>query len=219
MKVQELKTDIGNKRQENITLGRKTIKSGEQGKHNKYSDDNLRRKCKHLILDNLMEFINEIIKQIYKNNIGEGILIKKLFTMNQNQIKNAYIKYNQNFLNKTLGDIFSEDICKRYTNYPPDHNKNLVNKLMNENNIEIKNLFTIIFNLTFKEVINHLKGKEEIIELQGLKDINGILKKYEDEPNYFDVLKCYILNFDIITEKKRPRKSRIQEEEKKEQEI
>ena len=124
-----LKNDIGNKRKEYIALGRKTKKSGEQGKHTKFSDDNLRRKCKHLILDNVMNFINETLKNIYKNNIGQGMLVKKLFTMNQEQIKNAYVEFNQNFLNKPLKEIFSQDLCKKYTNYPPDHNKLLINKI------------------------------------------------------------------------------------------
>lgn len=205
-----LKTDIGNKRKKNIALGRKTIKSGEQGKHNKYSDDNLRRKSKHLIVENLREFINGTIKAVYRNNIGQGILIKQFFTMNQEQIKNSYIDYNKDFLNKTLGEIFSENICKRFTSYPLNHNKNLVNKLLNEDNEQIKNIFTDLFNLTFKEVLIYIKGEKEIWVLNGLKNLDKVLQKYEEEPEYMNMLKYYILNYIDILEKKKSRKPREQ---------
>ena len=205
MKIKQRNKNIGNKQ---IVYGRKTIRSGEEGLHNKYSDDNLLRKCKHLIINSLMEFINDTIRRIYKENIGQGILIKKFFTMKQEQKKNTYIDYNKNFLNKELGDIFSEDICGRYTNFLPDHNKNLVNYLKNENNQKISKLFTKIFNLTFKDVLNHINGKEEILEINGLKDIDTILEGYENEPKYYDQVKNYILNFEEIIEKKKSRKKR-----------
>ena len=63
----EEKALIGNKRER--------IKSG---KHSKYSDDNIRRTCKHIILTNLRDFINKKISEKYNNNIGNGIFIKKL---------------------------------------------------------------------------------------------------------------------------------------------
>ena len=204
------KTFIGNKRKNEdiIKYGRKKKSSGESGKHNKFSDDNLRRKCKHIILDILMEFINKLLEDIYKENLGQGILIKKLFTMNQEQIKNAYIDYNKMFLKKTLGEIFSEDICKRYTNYPQEHNKNLIIRLLNENNEELKNKFTRIFNIKFEDVLRHIKGSEIIKDLEGLKDINEVLKEYEDDPNYYQALNYYVFNFEEIMDRKKSRKPR-----------
>ena len=215
-----LKNDIGNKRAKCIALGRKRNNSGEIGVHTKFTDDNLRRKSKHLIIENLMELINQTIKDIYKEDIGQGILIKKLFIMNQTQIKNAYVEFNQRFLNKTLKDIFSEDICKKYSNYPLDHNKNLIKRLLNENDINKKELFCRLFNFRFKDVLRHINRTEELIELNGLKDIDLILKKYEEEPDYMEVLKYYIINFENIIERKRRRKSRIKiKEEEKEEEL
>ena len=155
-----------------------------------------------------MEFINKLLEDIYKENLGQGILIKKLFTMNQEQIKNAYIDYNKMFLKKTLGEIFSEDICKRYTNYPQEHNKNLIIRLLNENNEELKNKFTRIFNIKFEDVLRHIKGSEIIKDLEGLKDINEVLKEYEDDPNYYQALNYYVFNFEEIMERKKSRKPR-----------
>ena len=104
--------------------------------------------------------------------------------MNHNQVKNAYVHYNQIFINKTLKDIFSQDICGKYSNFPPEHNKNLINRLINEKNGKLKKFFSKSFNVTFKEVINHIRGKEEIRELKGLKNLNQIIKKYKSEPDY-----------------------------------
>ena len=210
-----LKTDIGNKRPKNIALGRKRLDSGEVGVHTKFTDDNLRRKCKHLIIDNLMKLINQILKDIDKEDIGQGILIKKLFAMNPAQIQNAYVEFDQRFLNKTLKDIFSEDICKKFSNYPPEHNKNLINRLLNENDVNKKILFARIFNFKFKDVLRHINSSEELFELNGLEDIDLIVKKYEEEPDYMEVLKYYILNFEYIIERKRTRKSRIKIKKKK----
>ena len=40
------------------------------------------------------------------------------------------------------------------------------------------------------------------MELFGLKDIDTILKGFEDEPDYLDAVKNYILNLEEIIEKK-----------------
>lgn len=209
MKRYKLKKDIGNKKKKKIKFGRKKARSREKGEHNKFSQDNLRRKTKHLVIDNLMNYFNETLKYIYKENIGQGILIKRFFIMGQDQIKIADIKYNQNFLNKTLGTIFSEDISKKITNYPPDHNKNLIMRLTKEKDKTKKIFFSRLFNLTFREVIGHINGNKIIYELNGLKGIDEIVKKYENEPRYHNIIKKYILNYDTITERKKPRKPKL----------
>ena len=40
--------------------------------HNKFSDDNIRKKCKNIVLKYALESINEKIKEKYNNNIGHG---------------------------------------------------------------------------------------------------------------------------------------------------
>ena len=55
-------------------INKKKRRITKSGLHNKFADDNLRRKCKHLVLKSLLEFINGEIERRYKNNIGKGIL-------------------------------------------------------------------------------------------------------------------------------------------------
>ena len=87
----------------------RTKTGNNESEHNKFSDDNLRRKCKHIVLENTMNFINDKIVDFY-GNIGKGMFIKKLLIINQSQITNATILFNKIFLNKTLGEIFSDKI-------------------------------------------------------------------------------------------------------------
>ena len=46
--------------------------------HDKFSDDNLRKKCKNIVLKYALQFINRKIKEKYKNSIGHGKFRKEL---------------------------------------------------------------------------------------------------------------------------------------------
>ena len=173
--------------------------------HNRFSDDNLRRKCKHIVLQNTMNFINEKIREIY-GNIGNGIFIKKLLIINQSQITNATILFNKGFLNKTLGEIFSENISTRYTNNKKEHNKILIQKLKEDKDEAIKNYFQQLFNITFVDCLKHFRGDIEIDELKGLISFKDLESKMEDK-EYWEALNHYIYNYEIITSRKRERKS------------
>ena len=68
--------------------GRKRQRTDEDvfKEHNKFTDDNMRRKCKHLVLKSTQEFINEKIRIIYgEDKLGKGIFKKELQTINQSQ--------------------------------------------------------------------------------------------------------------------------------------
>lgn len=92
--------------EKNGRLGRKRRNDNTPGFHNKYSPDNILRKCKHIILSQLMEFINNKIKDIYNGQIGNSIFKKELLTLNKEQKFNSNVIYNQNFLKKKLRRYF-----------------------------------------------------------------------------------------------------------------
>ena len=196
-------------------LGYKIDRNEENNeKHDKFSDDVIRRKCKYLVIKNLFEFLNNKIKNIYKDKLGHSIFKKELKRINQNQISNTSIDFNKNFLTKKICDIFSEDITSKYTNFPPNHNKNLINKLMNESDENKRIYFQKLFNLNFIQCLKHFNGTEPNILLKGLKcfkDLkNDIINKYEEEEGneYFNILEYYLLNFEDIMNNKRTRNSR-----------
>ena len=213
-KTKKKEKRVKKEKKEKKKCGRITMRDSDRKiEHNKYSDDNLRRKCKHLVLKYILKFINYQILIIYNGNIGNGIFKKQLQTLNQSQKSDATINFNKMFLNKTLAEIFSENISGRFTNFPPNHNKLLIEKLMNENDEEKRKYFNKIFNLTFIQCLKHFTGEIKIDLLDGLKcfeDIkNDIMDNYEDDGlDYYNTLKYYLNNFEVIINNKKARKPR-----------
>ena len=102
----------------------------ENGEHNKYSNDNMQRKIKRLIIKNTQDLINYNISE-------KDFSSPKLLTLNQEQIFNSKVEFNKKFLQKTLKDIFSENISNRY-HKPSDYNKTFIDNLINSGKEENK---------------------------------------------------------------------------------
>ena len=193
------------------TLGRKRREDSGSGEHNKFSDDNLRRKCKHLVLENIFNFINDKIKEKYNGNIGYGRFSKKLLVLNQKQISDASIPFNKIFLNKTLGDIYSEKISSKYTTYHPFHNKILIKILTSDENEDKNDYFKKLFSITFVDGLKHFRGSIKIEELEGMNGFDNIKSKYEDDSDYLKSLEYYIMHYEEIIINKRTRKTNKKE--------
>ena len=168
--------------------------SNSRAEHNKFSDDNLRRKCKHLVLKYLLPFINERINLIYKGKIGKGLCEKQLKVINQSQIKNVTLYFNKNFMETKIKDIFSANITKKYNYYPTSFNKELINKLLNESDETKRIYFQKLFNLEFIECLRHFRGEKKIDILEGFKcftDIkDDIVNQYENDGlKYYEAIK------------------------------
>ena len=209
------KENLGEKRKK---CGRKKISNKKFNEHNKFADDNIRRKCKHLVLKSALDFINEKIVIMYGGKIGNGIFKKELKTINKNQKSDATIDFNQSFLNKKLGEIFSESISSRFTNFPLFHNKRLIASLLNEKDENKKKYFTKLFNITFLDCLKHFRGDAYIKELGGLICFENIQEKIknnysEDGIDYVESLKFYLDNFENIinTKKSRKQKKKIEQ--------
>ena len=204
----ELIDNIDNvQEKEKLKAGRKKKNSFEVGNHNKYTSDNIIRKCKAVIINILFNFINKTIKNIYKKSFENSWKQKKLMKMNQVQIIKSSVKYNQSFLNKKLKEIFSENLSLRCSKYKIDHNKNLINELLSEKD-EIKRLFfNDLFNLTFLDCIDHFRGSKNIYCLEGLPNYNEICEQLNGDEDYKESFKCYIDNFENIIKNKKSRKS------------
>ena len=184
---------------ENIKLGNKRNK-----KFTKYRNDTLKRECKHLVIENVMNFINEKIYEVYEGKIGIGLTKKRLMKMNHSQKANSDVEFNKKFIKKTLKYILSQNITQQINLYEPDHNKRLIDTLLSEK----KDEFEKLFNLTFIECVEHL-----IEELRGLRLFSElkeeILKKYEkDGENYYNNLQIFLKDFENRVNKAKPRKKR-----------
>ena len=201
-----------------ISVNKKTkseeINNRNESTHNKYADDNILRKCKFIILTQVMDFINVKIKEKYKH-IGYGTKIKQLKKINKAQVANIKTDYNIKFMNKQLKDIFSEKISTKYTRFPLNKNENLINELINEKDNEKKEYFNNLFSHTFSDCLNHFTDKKSVPILKGLelfKDIINDSRKLKkinvdiNDKEYIEELRNYIENFENILRRKKTRK-------------
>ena len=208
-------TNLENKQKEEkekMKLGKKDKNDKEKKKHTKFCDDNIRKKCKNLVLKYMLEFINKKIYNLYDGDIGQGIFIKKLLIINQSQKSNEKINFNINFLNMKIGQIFSVDITSRINYFPSSHNKELIDNLRNEKNQKIKNYFSKLFDLDFIQCLKHFRDEEHIELLEGLKCLNDIkdeiISKCDGNGlDYYLTLKYYIDNYEKILQRKFSKKA------------
>ena len=123
-------------------------------------------------------------------------------------------------MKKTLREIFSEKISGRIKNYPEDHNKIIIEGLINEKDEEKKIYFQNLFNLTFSDCLEYLRGDKYFEQLNGLElfsEFNEIKQKYlveyKDGEEYVKLLKYYSKEYETIIKKKNPRKLSKNKEE------
>ena len=140
--------------------------------HDKYTNDNLIKKIKNLILKNLLDFINN---KIYNSNIGHRNSEKRLFSL-QAQKTDTYSLYFK-FMNKNLKDIFSQEISNKCSLHLKDHNKNIIDSLINGK--DEKNDFTKLFSLTFEDCLKYFRGDKNLKEIKELEEFKNFLSVKE----------------------------------------
>ena len=192
-------------------LGRKRKDSLTEGKHNKFSHDNMNRKIKSILLNIVYLFINSKINEILKNEPDYDEEKDKLKKIEQKQIVDTNIEFNQKFLNETLQNIFSVNISHKYKKYNLEHNKNLINRLINDENTKRRQIFQNLFSKTFLECLEHFRGTKNIYELEGIKTFDEIKVRYENDPDYLASLEYKLKSYEDILRNQKKRKSRKKE--------
>ena len=190
-------------------IGRKKKSNEGLGEHSKFSDDNLTRRIKNMVLDSVSLLINKKILSVYSGDNPNSLKDKQLFKLGQNQAERAKVDYNKSFLNATLQSIFSEDISTKYKKYNIKHNKILIEQLINEENEEIRLIFKNIFDLTFIDCLKHFRGSIFIKELSEMKTFKDFLEKTDfgnNSEEYKEILTIFINNFEKIIIEKHSRK-------------
>ena len=197
----ELKSNLNIKKKK---VGRKRKLDYEENL--KITNDNMIRKCKHLVITYCMEFLNYQIKKLYHDDIGEGIRIKKILDINNEQKVDNKLESTKVFLNKTLIEIFSVNISPKYTSFLPGHNRILIENLLNEKDEDKREKFKKIFNLTFADCIQLFLGKnDKNYELDGFPVFDEIKGELNENDKYLEKIKNYLLNFESIINSKTPR--------------
>ena len=196
--LEQLKTEYLNKKKfsEN-NLGRKRRNNTSYGKHTKFSEDNLQRKCINIVINNTLEFINKRIKKIYNGNIGNGMNCKKLNNVKLYSKPNfSTIDYTKNLLHKTLGEIFSDNISNKYTNYFPNYNALMIKNLLDEKDQDKRKYLEKLFGITFIQCVKKFVGIYNSEELDGFITFNEYKDKLNQDPEYLKAFKDYLINFE-----------------------
>ena len=206
--LEQLKAEYLNKKDisEN-KKGKKRKNCNSYEKHTKFSDDNIQRKCITIIINNSLEFINKRIEKIYNGNIGNGMNCKKLLSV---QIRPNFltIDFIKNLLNKTLGEIFSDNIRIKYTNYLSNHNSLMIKKLLNEKDQDKRMYLEKLLGITFLQCVKKFAGTYNSEELDGFITFNEYKDKLKQEPEYLEALKDYLINFEENIRRKKPKKKK-----------
>ena len=185
--------------------GRKTKDSEERGTHNKESFDNLTRKIKVLDLKSFLDYFNNKIKDIYKDSESKSSW--KLEKLNQSQVSKANLEYNRIFFKKTLKEIFSDTITSKWKKKDTNHNKMIINYLLNEEDETKRKIFEKILNSTFLDLLKYLRGEKEGLEyFEGLKFDEFMLSNITKDENYYKKFINTMNNIEKLIYEKKSRK-------------
>lgn len=195
--------------------GRKVLNSTEEVGHTKYDSDNLVKKIKIIVNDNLFEFLNSLLKSIYNKDIKQKnkvLTLLKLRTRNSSKTKIEIMKMSSAFrsentksddnlilLNSTLKKYFSNEISPKYSenNYEKNYNEILIETLLNDENN--KNIFNFLLNrLTFEDFLDLFSYKKQLSDFVEYNSLTDAQKK-EIEDNLYECKIEQIVN-DIYNE-------------------
>ena len=134
----------------------------------------------------MLNFFNSLIKVAFNGEIGQGMCKKQLLPINKKylNLNHSYVENDKEFLNKKLKDIFSI-ISEKYTCYSKTHNKDLIEKLINLQ--YYGNYFKELFELSFLDCLEHIRGTKNSELLDGLPKMDQILKNESKNLKNFDL--------------------------------
>ena len=181
------------------------LKKKRNNNTTKFKSDNLIRKVKHILLDNILHFINDKINELSEHKTIFG----KLKNIDQKERSEGNTEYNKQFLNKTLFEIFSSKITGRITNFLSDYNEKIIENLLKEKDDNKRKYFNDLFNLTFTQSLNHFNGKIYYKELDGMKRmVDEVKKESKGDEEYEIHLNHYFLHFEEIINNKKGKKNK-----------
>ena len=198
--------NIPEKNSEDTNLNKKRNRD-KNINNKKINFDKIIRKIKMSVLDAIIRFINHKIEIDNNYDIGKGVCIKQLLSINKKEYSHSKVDENKKFLFKNLEEILATNISEKYTNYIPTHNIELVQNLINKGEDYKK-----IFELTFLDCVEYIRGTKNISILDGLDKIDDIIKieeqkMYKDEiENFVD----FIMDYENTLDRKIGRNSKNQ---------
>ena len=177
-----------------MKLGRIKKNSNKIGKHNKYRGDNIIRKFKVLLMNNIYDYINKSFI-INNNNTNKKhlYLLKRLSSYN---VKLMSKRDNIIWLNSSVKYIFSQKISSKIFSFNSNYNKKIINKIYEEKtelkvidilNKAVREMWGIYINDNDESYTSFTKLKDDIIKLKNIGETEyyialyiQIAKKFEE---------------------------------------
>jgi ribosome biogenesis GTPase A len=191
--------------------GRKPKLDEELRKHSKFSDDNILQKIKNICLNYFLKYINLKLLDLFKSDNSDDLNNKKLYILSKNQDGNSKSEKNKTLLNMTMQSIFSQNISTKYKSSDSNHNKNLIEELINEQDEEKRLFFQKTFNLSFLDVLKHFRGSIYIKELSGMTLFRDYVNKNvfgKNSKEYKEILSIFMNNYETIVMEKHSREKK-----------
>lgn len=220
--TEETKTEkqIVKQDQDNYTdnkSNKEFIGKKRQDKKENLSNDKIFKQVRIMILRAIRDFVNQKIKY-YIKNIGKGLLEKQFKEIDKKNLSHSRVDFDKDFLGLKLKEIFSWDITRKMTNFLPNHNRKLLDELLNS---DIGNeFFPEFFELTFRQCFEHIQPENpKYAILDGFYDHRQIIENFCDEKksDNGEIYKHYehvVLHYQEYVEKKVARKPRKKNNEK-----
>ena len=172
----------------------------------KYPINNLFRKIKRIIFNEILIFLNgEIPKFVNINDLLTFIKTKDptitslainkikhensfLLTLNGTFLDNAEVKHNKVLLNQSIGKILSNEISEKYKRYNKNFNKYII-EFLYQNSEDLKQ----ILDLKFIEVMQYFSDVKDLsyLNVQKLSCLKGMNKWYKIKKKLFPKKNIY----------------------------
>ena len=200
-----------NENTEKEKRGRKRKSDRPIKEHNRMTADNIIKRIKIIIMKNIIDFLNQLLKETTKN-----AKLYRLAYKYSNQLNRA-VEFK--FLRMKLKELVSLDISPKYVKVKESFNKEIITKIIkkeesviDETKEKYYNTLMFVLNLTFREWLDLLTGKRNIQDLSSFyKDngeinfdliqknfvgINQILNYFDENENYFARFVFYFYNYE-----------------------
>ena len=171
-----------------------------KGVHTKIDTDNIERRVKVFFYDSILDYGNELIgKYQSQNGIGTYPLLKDIHSKIKKQSsKKANLKLFEN----NVRDMLSQKISSKYTKFPSDFNKKVIDKIYREGKAK-----EIISFLNKKVLILYNKFIENGKKSDKFKTLEFYIEslKEESDKNYLESVVSTAKNFEENIRKKNSR--------------
>ena len=170
-----------------LKLGRQKKNSSKKGKHNKFQKDNIIRRCKANLVQNIFNYINICLKSNTKNTSQIKIL-QKICSRDTKSISKSD---NLDWLNSKVRTIFSQKISSKIKIFESNYNSKLIQEIYqkNEETEVIK-----IMEKTVREMLRIYITNDEYNQFPGFKTIKDDISKFRKNKEPEDYINLYILH-------------------------